>query len=157
VGYTTEFEGSFSIEPAMQQEHVAFINAYAERNHRGDEPKTPSYYCQWVVNNGKLQWDMNEKFYNYVEWLEYLIEHFLSPWNYKLKGTIKYSGEETTDFGTITVKNNTVIKLETINGLSSNIEKAKKILSKVTWETIYRFDSHGLMNIIDAALVELNK
>ena len=44
-----------------------------------DEPPdgVPGYWCQWIINNdGDLEWDGGEKFYNYVEWLKFLITHF---------------------------------------------------------------------------------
>jgi hypothetical protein len=45
----------------------------------------PGLWCQWVVNDyNYLEWDGGEKFYNYTEWLDYLIEHFFEPWGYTL-------------------------------------------------------------------------
>lgn len=45
-------------------------------------PETqPSLWLQWVINDDHehLEWDGGEKFYSYVEWLEYLMEKFSSP------------------------------------------------------------------------------
>lgn len=38
----------------------------------------PGFWCQWTPNDegNILAWDGGEKFYNYVEWLKYYIEHF---------------------------------------------------------------------------------
>jgi len=74
-------------------------------------PKTqPGLWCQWVPSSdGKgIQWDGNEKFYNYTEWLEYLIKNVLAPRGYKLSGSVNFFGEDRTDIGNITVKNNKV-------------------------------------------------
>jgi hypothetical protein len=49
-----------------------------------------------------------EKFYNYVEWLEYLINVFLKPRGYVLEGCVRFFGEETEDMGYIEVKRNKV-------------------------------------------------
>lgn len=70
----------------------------------------PGLWCGWEISeDGKfLQWDGGEKFYDYVDWLKYLIKHFFSPWGHKLNGEIKWFGEERTDIGTIVVKNNVV-------------------------------------------------
>ena len=68
----------------------------------------PGLWCQWIVNNGGLMWDGNEKFYNYVSWLKYLIENFFSPLGYVLNGAIDFQGEDSEDFGTIVVNNNVV-------------------------------------------------
>lgn len=70
----------------------------------------PGYWCQWVPSSdgGFLEWDEGEKFYYYVEWLEYLIKHFLKPWGYTLNGEVGYRGEDSEDRGVIYVKNNVV-------------------------------------------------
>lgn len=70
----------------------------------------PGLWCQWTVNkNGlKLEWDGGEKFYNYVEWLKYLIEHFFSKWDVILNGEVEWQGEDATDVGKIVVTNNEV-------------------------------------------------
>ena len=49
----------------------------------------PSLWCDWIPSkNGQiiLLDETREKFYGYVEWIEYLTEHFLSPWGYKING-----------------------------------------------------------------------
>jgi hypothetical protein len=69
----------------------------------------PGLWCQWVCNeNSELEWDGNEKFYDYIEWLEYLVEHFFKPWGYVLNGRVAWSGEEPDDIGVIRVDNNEV-------------------------------------------------
>ena len=76
------------------------------------EPSSqPGLWCQWVPNEDgdEIVWDEGEKFYNYVEWLRYLITHFLKPWGYVLNGEVEWQGEESDDFGKILVENNNVI------------------------------------------------
>lgn len=74
----------------------------------------PGLWCQWIIgtdlqgNGINLAWDGGEKFYNYVEWLEYLINHFLAPFGYILDGEVEFQGEEYDDFGMIIVDNNDV-------------------------------------------------
>lgn len=70
----------------------------------------PGLWCQWRVSEdgSKICWDGGEKFYRYVEWIEYLINHFLSPWGYTLNGEVEYQGEESDDFGKIVIVNNLV-------------------------------------------------
>jgi hypothetical protein len=74
------------------------------------EPKgQPGLWCQWRINDdGNLVWDGCEKFYDYIEWLKYLIQHFFKPWGYVLNGEITWEGENRDDFGTIYVNNNIV-------------------------------------------------
>jgi hypothetical protein len=79
-------------------------------NHNAPPAGQPGLWVQWIpTEDGEwLEWDGNEKFYDYIEWLEYLIEHFLSPWGYVLNGTVKWRGEEFGDIGIIIVDNNVV-------------------------------------------------
>lgn len=74
-------------------------------------PKTqPGLWCQWVPNDEgtELAWDGNEKFYAYVEWLQYLIDKVLEPKGYKLTGEVTWEGEDSSDRGKIICKNNKV-------------------------------------------------
>lgn len=74
-----------------------------------DAGSQPGLWCQWIINNrNELVWDGGEKFYNYVEWLEYLIKHFFEPLGYSLDGTVYYEGEDPDDFGKIVVRDNYV-------------------------------------------------
>lgn len=69
----------------------------------------PGLWCQWVMNNNsELEWDGGEKFYNYTEWLKYLIKNFFEPSDYILNGEIEFQGEDEDDFGTIRVVDNEV-------------------------------------------------
>jgi uncharacterized protein (TIGR02996 family) len=70
----------------------------------------PGLWCQWEPNKDStaIVWSGAEKFYDYVEWLRYLIEHFLQPWGYVLNGDVKWEGEIAEDRGVITVKDNEV-------------------------------------------------
>lgn len=70
----------------------------------------PGLWCQWVIGEGGgvIEWDEGEKFYDYVEWLEYLISHFLKPWGYTVNGEVQWWGEDDEDRGTIIVVDNEV-------------------------------------------------
>ena len=92
----------------------------------------PSLWCQWVPATANLDqlrlldaeipkeqltdenvydrimWNGSEKFYDYVEWITYILTHFLAPWGYALNGTIEWQGEETMDKGRIIIENNQV-------------------------------------------------
>jgi hypothetical protein len=70
----------------------------------------PGLWCQWVPDEGgdALVWDEGEKFYRYIEWLRYLIEHFLKPWGYVLNGRVTWEGEDSDDVGVLTVTDNVV-------------------------------------------------
>lgn len=70
----------------------------------------PGLWCQWTPDDAGecIEWNGGEKFYNYVEWLEYLVQHFLSVWGYVLNGTVEWQGEDSRDIGRIVVENNVV-------------------------------------------------
>lgn len=70
----------------------------------------PGLWCQWVPteNDDGIEWDGGEKFYDYTEWLAYIIEHFLQPWGYILNGEVEWFGEDRDDRGKIVVENNTI-------------------------------------------------
>ena len=70
----------------------------------------PGLWCQWEPSIcGKyIQWDGGEKFYHYVEWIEYIIKHFLEPWGVSLNGSVGWQGEDRKDVGIIKIENNKV-------------------------------------------------
>jgi hypothetical protein len=70
----------------------------------------PGLWCQWIPNEEgtEIEWDGGEKFYDYVEWLEYLICKFLRPWGYTLNGEVEWQGEERIDVGKIVAEDNSL-------------------------------------------------
>lgn len=70
----------------------------------------PGLWAQWTptADGSAIEWDGGEKFYNYVEWLAYLVAHFLQPWGYSLNGEVSWEGEEQGDVGKIVVVDNTI-------------------------------------------------
>ncbi len=79
-------------------------------NYNAPPSPQPNFWCQWRPNDGgtELVWDEGEKFYDYVEWLKYLIENWFKPKGYKLNGRVSWMGEERTDMGRIDVHDNTI-------------------------------------------------
>lgn len=108
MGYTTYFKGAFKLDKPLTKKHIKDLNAFAEERHEGTD--YPGIWCDWVPNeDGSLiEWNSAEKFYNYTEWLKWLIENKLKPWGYVLNGTVHWSGEDTDDQGVIEVSNNEV-------------------------------------------------
>ena len=93
-----EYKGDWD----KREEALAKLNA--------DKIKQPGLWLQWVLNDSgtELEWNGGEKFYNYIEWLKYLIVHFFEPWGIKLNGEVEWSGEDRTDVGKIVVKDNVI-------------------------------------------------
>lgn len=144
MGYTTDFDGSFTVTPTLTEDDRVFLEKFSRTRRMArnvgpeygvdgefyvfgkgwagqdsDEtiidynrpPRTqPGLWCQWVPteDGNEIEWDGGEKFYDYVEWLEYLIEKILAPRGYTLNGTVFWQGEEDSDRGKIVATNNVV-------------------------------------------------
>lgn len=108
MGYTTDFIGHVDIEPRLNEHEIAYLTAFSESrrcerpggpydvpgNPRAEDPSClpgngynrpplgqPSLWCDWVPcrDGCCLAYNGAERFYGAVEWLRYLIEHFLRP------------------------------------------------------------------------------
>jgi len=73
----------------------------------------PGLWCKWAPteDGAGIEWNGMEKFYDYTEWLAYLIDHFLEPAGYVLNGEVEWQGEEPDDIGKLVVKDNQVSEL----------------------------------------------
>ena len=111
----------------------------------------PSLWLQWVPTEDGLgiEWDGGEKFYEYVEWLKYIIDKILAPKGYVLNGRVHFQGEDSSDFGYIVVTNNGVtvdnghrtydsdkegIVLKPPKPKPEKIVKIKPLKRKVNWK-----------------------
>lgn len=106
MGYTTEFEGYVEVRPALDADEIAYLKKFAEtrrmnrtkgpyyvqgtgsfgqdresdiRDYNSPPEGQPGLWCQWEPSEDgtRIQWNGAEKFYNSVEWMQYLIDHFL--------------------------------------------------------------------------------
>ncbi len=70
----------------------------------------PSLWCQWTIDDEGLHisWDEGEKFYDYIEWMKFIIDEFIKPWGHVANGTITWQGEDSDDYGLLIVENNVV-------------------------------------------------
>lgn len=108
MGYTTDFWGSFSPSREFTEEETGIINKISETRHEDGYENGRSIWCQWIIEDGELQWDGNEKFYSYIGWLEYLISEYFEKWGIKLNGEVEFRGEDPDDIGLISVVDNAV-------------------------------------------------
>lgn len=74
----------------------------------------PGLWLQWKFDDDKqtIIWDGSEKFYKYVEWIDYLIQKILKPNGYNVNGKVHYQGESRSDHGVIEIINNDIIVIE---------------------------------------------
>jgi hypothetical protein len=158
MGYTTEFEGRITVSPPLNAEERRYLKKFAKtrrvhrrngpyyvgatgfmgQDHMGDEidynappPGQPSLWCQWVPSEDgtAIVWDGGEKFYSAVDWMRYIIDHFLKPGaeaqaafgrlgmdaqfgGHQCNGVIHATGEDQGDVWSLVVENNVVRKVD---------------------------------------------
>jgi len=106
MGYNTEFAGQFDITPRLTLDQY---NELCDLNEdcTGKKRKTdaPDSYCQWRPSRDglHLEYDGNEKFYDYEEWLRHVVDQYLRPWGIELTGSVEWRGEDFDDRGVLTV------------------------------------------------------
>ena len=108
MGYTTEFRGTFELSRPLSREEHTELERFSETRH--DDEMMPGIWCDWApTRDGRgIEWNGSAKFYDYVGWLEFIMDHFLDEWGITLSGTVKYRGEDFDDAGTITVEDGKV-------------------------------------------------
>jgi hypothetical protein len=100
-------DGEFYVDGGgfMGQDHDSTVVDY------NTPPVTqPGLWCQWIPNEEgtEIVWDGGEKFYEYAEWLQYIVSRVLNVKNYTLNGSVYWQGEDHDDFGVIEVKDSIV-------------------------------------------------
>lgn len=109
MGYTTTFDGFVSVRPKLNEEEIQRLKDFSKERHGGNIDNYsgfPGLYCQWVPSQDgtEIIWDGNEKFYDSVEWMQYIIDKMFPT--HKFSGVIYAQGEETGDVWDLIVKNN---------------------------------------------------
>ena len=113
MGYDTHFNGEFKFDRELSHQHSRELMKIHDTRHGNATTKDqdfPGMYCQWVPNETYtgLVWDGEDKFYEYIPWLKWLIDNVFEPNGYKLNGKVYWVGEQPTDIGTIEVKDNEI-------------------------------------------------
>lgn len=154
MGYTTEFEGSVTVDPPLNPEEIAYLRKFATtrrmlctqgphyvdrggsfgQEHGPDildynRPPSgqPGLWCKWTPTDDgtAIKWDGGEKFNSSVEWMRYLIDHFIGATplakahdpaafaflqGHACNGQINASGEESGDLWRLLVTDNVVTR-----------------------------------------------
>ena len=148
MGYTTEFFGHVAVDPPLFEEEITFLMKFSRTRRMNrtngpyfvdgngfmgqdrdpdiidyNNPPTgqPGLWCQWVPTDdgAGIEWDGGQKFYDSVEWMKYLIDHFIGsdplakgtlPFlnAHTVNGRIRAEGEDRDDNWTLVVENNVV-------------------------------------------------
>lgn len=155
MGYTTEFSGVLQVTPPLNADEVRYLKAFSQtrhmdrRNgpyhvtpnyednesdvidHNSPPPEQPSLWCDWEpTDNGEgIKWNGNEKSYSNVEWVQYLINHFLKPgahasrdprfagrfqFNHVVQGVVEADGEERGDHWYLVARDNVVSEMQVL-------------------------------------------
>ena len=85
--YETE-TGKLAHRKAVENWHR--LNSAATQTAQAMGIAQPGLWCGWRPNEDGtvIEHDGGEKFYDYTEWIQYLVHHFLEPWGYKLNGDV---------------------------------------------------------------------
>ncbi len=72
----------------------------------------PGLWCKWVPteDGSGIKWNEMEKFYEYTEWLNYIIVHFLTPWGIKISGEVRFQGEDSDDRGVVRIVDGVAVR-----------------------------------------------
>ena len=106
-----------NLQQATTQDQIPDIFSGSGQAHIKDiidynmPPSTqPGLWCSWAPSDDGMgiEWNGGEKFYHYIEWIEYIIKNFLKPWGYTVNGVVRWQGEESDDIGVIEVEDNIV-------------------------------------------------
>jgi len=150
MGYTTDFKGSLSFSKNLTKAQVKTINDFCHSRH--DTPGYPGIWCDWEVCSNSLQHNGGEKFYNYVEWLQYLIDNYFSKWGVLLNGEMAWSGEDSEDRGVIIVENNDVEARDDM-GYMADLESALDHVLKLSKDKLPLF--MGINEVLDNKIKNL--
>lgn len=118
MGYSTSFDGSVKFSRGLTVEELRDLEGLVNYSTQSDEVDKystdhPDSYNQWepLSDGTGLCWNLGEKFYDYVEWMQWLINEYLVPRGIHTNGTIRYQGEEIGDVGRIEVEDDIVRKI----------------------------------------------
>lgn len=125
MGYTTEFTGAVNLGRKLTMAEAKELLEIADSDRAMKFTGIDAYF-QWVPAETleHIVWDGNEKFYKYVEQLQWLC-NWLRERGISANGDLYWQGEETGDTGTITVIENAVTK-------NPNVRPSSKTLAPLT-------------------------
>lgn len=103
MGYNTKFDGEFKFSRKLTHTEAGILRDFYDGNDIGCFEGKPNAYLQWVVSQDRdaLVYDGEEKFYEYIPWIEYLCKNYFEPWGVKVNGRVKWQGEDAGDIGVI--------------------------------------------------------
>lgn len=109
MGYITEFTGAVKLDRKLTMIEAKELLEISGAD-RSESITGIDAYFQWVPAETleHIVWDGNEKFYKYVEQLQWLC-NWLQERHISANGELYWSGEEAGDTGTLVVSENVVV------------------------------------------------
>lgn len=146
MGYSTEFSGKIMIDPPLNTAEMQYLMDFSESrrmktlggcysitsednddviDYNKPPDNQPGLWCDFVpLSDTELGWNGSEKTYDAIDWIEFIIEHFLKKnahaqrsgdrlfesfqFNHVCNGKIVAQGEDPDDRYVILVKDNKV-------------------------------------------------
>lgn len=124
MGYSTSFVGKFEFDKELPSSVVVALDRICGNDTRDLKTRRayPGFFCQWTFDDHHLFWDGGEKFTEYVEWLQWIIDNILKPAGVKLLGQVAYHGEEVGDSGVIVVGHDQIVVKNKLEPISDHTE-----------------------------------
>ena len=132
MGYLTDFSGQIQIVPPLNAAEIGYLQEFSFGEVSYSKHDEPDSHCDFIPDNsGKfIKWDGTEKTSDAVEWVQFLINHFLKEgaiasncsssefeeftFNHVLNGELEADGEKSGDLWLLKVANNRVTRHEAI-------------------------------------------
>lgn len=113
MGYDTWFNGELDLTPALSQAQITELKDFEEPEYIPGTDERFWTACHWVPNTDgtSIVWDGTQRFYDYYEWIKYIIEKFLVPWGIKCDGVVSCNGDDMFDFSKIVADDNKVARV----------------------------------------------
>lgn len=103
----------------------------------------PSSWCNWIpIDCGReirlCNLDCSGK---PVEWLQYILKHFLTPWGYELNGQLSWQDESSREKSVIKVSNNRIVQ-------PSNAEALLKVATRDTRAMMHQYLEQSVFELL---------
>ena len=88
-----------AISMYMFGENISLLNPVKVTSHLPPDDQ-PSSWCNWTPSKdgNSVRWNCRKNSYEYIKWLQYIINNFLGPHGYTLNGKVTYYGDCTTEY-----------------------------------------------------------
>jgi hypothetical protein len=145
MGYTTNFSGSINLSRKLTFPEARMLLSITDDSSKA-EGKHPNGYLQWVPNVelDSIVWDGNEKFYDYIEWMEWII-CFMETLGIDTNGIIHWGGEDPYDIGVITIEDGKLTVVRANKSMQSGKPLTIKYLEKMALDFL-RVNPNGESN-----------